>query len=137
MNGKQAQTRPMPHSAILVLVSCEQTWRSTSDSPSQIDLEKNVGLILTFPLLDDKHKPNETKDAGNTTNSEDSDDLEFRHQPYLELLGKRAGQKKHHDVAEKTDDVVHQDEDTLIEALAIGCGPPEHGYGTTDEHFEK
>jgi hypothetical protein len=53
MNGKHAQTTPIPHSAILILVS--GVWmHDLSDSPSEVDLQKDVGLIWTFPIMDDK-----------------------------------------------------------------------------------
>lgn len=108
-----------------------------SDSPGKIDLQKDISLVLAFPVLDDEDQPNKTEDASDTSDSKDSDDLELSYQAHLKLLCEWARQKKNNNVAEKTDDVIDKNENALVEALSICGSAPEHGYGTADEHLEK
>jgi hypothetical protein len=100
-------------------------------------LQKDISLVRAFPVLNDENQPNKAKNASDTPNSKDSDDLELSYQANLKFLSEWTRQKKNNNVAEKTDDVINENENALVEALSICGSAPEHRYRTADEHLEK
>jgi hypothetical protein len=55
----------------------------------------------------------------------------------LKTSGERAWQEQNGEIANETNNVVDQDEDTLVETSTVGHFTPKHGYRSADEDFKK
>lgn len=126
----------MPHSAMLGCVSTEYAVSSRGHSPCQVDLHKDISLVSTLSVLDNENQSHKTKDAGDPSYSKDGSNLEFRPDSHLKLLCQRAWQEQDDYITQKTDDIVSEDENSLVEALAVSVGMPELVHRSADECLE-
>lgn len=99
-------------------------------------MQKDICLVSTLSILDNENKSDKTKDAGDASHSKDGSDLELGPDSHLKLLCQRAREEEDDNVAQKTDNIVGEDQSSLVEALAVGIGIPELVDWATDEYLE-